>query len=142
MAEFLTTSETSSTLEKIIMNAKVSLCLVSPFLRLSEPLYLQLKEASERGVKIVIVYGKQELSNQEQHQLFSLKNIHSYFYFKLNAKCYFNENEMLFTSMNMNEFSGKHYLEMGIYIHKDQDLRIFKKALDETNSIIRSAEKK
>jgi len=67
MAEFLTTSGTSHHIENIIMEAKQKLLLVSPYLKLSKTLHERLKDASERGVKIKIIYGKDELKPNESN---------------------------------------------------------------------------
>jgi phosphatidylserine/phosphatidylglycerophosphate/cardiolipin synthase-like enzyme len=142
MAEFLSTGETAHYIEKLIKNAKESICFITPTLKLSDPLYQKLLAASQRGVKLIFVFGKEELSNSNQHQLASLKDLHMYFYHKLNAKCYFNENEMIFTSMNLHEYTESDKFEMGVYISKENDFQIFRKAIDQTNAIIQQAEKR
>ena len=142
MAEFLSTGETAHYIEKLIKNAKESISFITPTLKLSDPLYQKLLAASQRGVKLIFVFGKEELSNNEMHQLSALKDLHMYFYHKLNAKCYFNENEMIFTSMNMYEYTRLDMLEMGVYISNEKDTSIFRKVLDQTNSIIQQAEKR
>ena len=140
MAEFLTTNGTSSQIENIIMDAKKELTLVSPFLQLSKTFYERLKDAVNNGVKIRIVYGKDELKPNERNSLADLETIELYFFENLHAKCYFNEQSMVITSMNMYEFSEKNNREMGVYVTKDKDSELFTKAVNETNSIIRSAE--
>ena len=140
MAEFLTTSGTSHHIENIIMEAKQKLLLVSPYLKLSKTLHERLKDASERGVKIKIIYGKDELKPNESNSLASLKNVELYYFENLHAKCYFNETKMVITSMNMYEFSEKTNREMGVLIDLKNDFNLFQKAVDETGSIIKSSE--
>ena len=48
---------------------------------------------------------------------------------------------MVITSMNMYEFSEKNNREMGVLVELDKDSELFTKAVRETDSIIRSAER-
>ncbi len=140
MADFLTTYGTSYRLETIIIEAKEKLTLVSPYLQLSKTFYERLKDASKRNVNITIIYGKDELKPNERNSLAELRNIELYYFENLHAKCYFNEFEMVITSMNMYEFSEKNNREMGVHIDKNKDFKLFEKAVNETNSIIESSE--
>ena len=140
MAEFLTTSGTSHHIENIIMEAKTKLVLVSPYLKLSKTFFERLKDASARGVAIKIIYGKDELKPNERNSLAELKNAELFYFENLHAKCFFNENRMVVTSMNMYEFSEKTNREMGILIDRIADGQLFQKAMDETFSILKSSE--
>lgn len=141
MADFLTTSGISYHIENIIVEAKNKLVLVSPFLQLSKTLYERLKDASNKGVAIKIIYGKDQLKPNEQDSLADLKNIELFFFENLHAKCYFNEVKMVITSMNMYEFSEKTNREMGVFIDRQKDKELFEKAVNETLSILQSADK-
>lgn len=140
MAEFLTTNGTSYNIENIIIGAKSKLILVSPYLQISKTFYERLKDASNKGVQIKIIYGKDELKPNERNSLAELKNVQLFFFENLHAKCYFNENTMVITSMNMYEFSEKNNREMGVLIDKVKDKELFDKAVAETLSIVQSAE--
>lgn len=140
MAEFLTTRGTSHYIENIIIEAKIRLILVSPFLQLSKTLFERLKDASARGVKIKIIYGKDELKPNERNSLAELKNIELLFHENLHAKCYFNETKMVITSMNMYQFSENTNREMGILIDSKTESDLFNKAFDEATSIIQHSE--
>ncbi len=140
MAEFLTTSGTSYHIEKIIIEAKNKLVLVSPYLQISKTLYERLKDASNKNVSIKIIYGKDELKPNEKNSLAELKNIELYYFQNLHAKCYFNESKMVITSMNMYEFSEKTNREMGVLIDRSIDKDLFEKAVAETLSILQSSE--
>jgi hypothetical protein len=141
MAEFLTTKGVSYQIEKIIMEAKRKLILVSPFLQLSKTFYERLQDASHRGVAITIVYGKDELKPNQRNSLAELRNVKLYYSENLHAKCYFNELLMVITSMNMYEFSERNNREMGVLITKSADQEVFSSAVSETQSIIQSAER-
>src|SRR5688572_30369139 len=130
MADFLTTSGISYQIENIIVEAKNKLVLVSPFLQLSKTLFERLKDASNKGVAIKIIYGKDQLKPNEQDSLADLKNVELYFFENLHAKCYFNEAKMVITSMNMYEFSEKTNREMGVFIDRQKDKELFEKAVN------------
>lgn len=140
MAEFLTTNGTSNWIETIIIDAEKQLILISPYLQISKTFYERLKDASNKGVKIIVIYGKDELKPNERNSLASLKNVELYYFENLHAKCYFNENNMVITSMNMYEFSEKNNREMGVLISKVNDGDLFKKAFNEAQSIKNNSE--
>ncbi len=141
MAEFLTTQGTSYYIEDIIRNAKNRLFLISPYLQLSRNLSDRLKDADNRKVKITLVYGKDELKPEEREELQKLKNLSLYFCENLHAKCYFNEEHMVISSMNMYAFSEKNNREMGVLIRANEDKTVFDEAVKESESILNSANK-
>src|SRR5438552_576068 len=138
MAEFLTTHGTAFQIENVIAGAKTRLTLVSPFLKLSKTLTERLKDAARRGVKITIVFGKEELEREQGHTLAALADAHLYFLPNLHAKCYFNEDRMVITSMNMYEFSEKHNREMGVLLEAGEPG--YADAVREVDSIIAASE--
>lgn len=140
MAEFLTTYGTSYNIENIIIDAKAKLILISPYLQLSKTFYERLKDASNKGVSIKIIYGKDELKPNERNSLADLKNVELFYFENLHAKCYFNESKMVITTMNMYEFSEKNNREMGVLIDRIKDKDLFDKAVSETLSILQSSE--
>lgn len=140
MADFLTTNGTSYRIETIIIEAKKTLTLFSPYLQLSKTFYERLKDASNRKVNIRIIYGKDELKPNEKNSLAELENIELYYFENLHAKCYFNETDMVITSMNMYEFSEKNNREMGVHITKQNDSSLYGNATNEATSIIQSSE--
>ncbi|MEJ7821516.1 MAG: phospholipase D family protein [Chitinophagaceae bacterium] len=140
MAEFLTTSGTSHFIEDIIIEASSKLVLITPFLKLSKTFYERLKDATNRGVNVKIIFGKEDLKPNEKNSLAALKNVELYFLQNLHAKCYFNEVKMVITSMNMYEFSQKNNREMGVLINVKDDKLLFDKATAEANSIIQHSD--
>lgn len=139
MAKFLTTSATSNQIEQIILTAKKRLYLLSPYFQLSNILFERIKDADRRGVIIKIIYGKNELSHEEQQKLLSLSNVSVHFSNNLHAKCYFNETNMIITSMNLYEFSEKNNREMGVLLNDKEDLKAFTEAYNEASSIIKNS---
>lgn len=140
MAKFLTTTGISYHIEDIIKNAKKYIILLSPYLKLSPNLYHRLLEAASNDVTIYIIYGKKELSGDELDKLASIKNLNLFYLENLHAKCYFNESNMIISSMNIYEFSEKNNREMGILLSKPKDEEIINETLNEVGSIIYFAE--
>jgi phosphatidylserine/phosphatidylglycerophosphate/cardiolipin synthase-like enzyme len=140
MAEFLTTKGTANWIENIIIEAKNKLILVTPYLQLSPTFFERLKDASNRAVKVTIIFGKDDLKPNDKNSLAELDNIELYFYENLHAKCYFNEIKMVITSMNMYEFSEINNREMGVLIDYAEDTDLFNKGIAETLSIKNNSE--
>lgn len=136
MAVFLTTRGTTSELEKIINNAGAGLALISPFIKIPDSLFQNLKAADQRGIKISIVYGKSQLEPETIKRLKELKNAKLYFLENLHAKCYFNEQSMVITSLNLYDYSEQNNREMGVLVTKQDDEAVFTEALREANMMI------
>jgi len=140
MAEFLTTHGTAFQIENVIAGARKQLTLVSPFLRLSKTLAERLQDAARRGIRITIVFGKEELEHEQELIISGLTGARLYFLPNLHAKCYFNEDRMVITSMNMYEFSEKHNREMGVLLEAGEPA--YAQALREVESIIAAGEQR
>lgn len=138
MAEFLTTKGIASNIEKIIIEAEEEIIIISPYIKFSQDFINRIIEASENGVNVKIVYGK-ELLKQSQKKLLDSLNIDLYFLENLHAKCYYNEKSMIITSMNMYDYSEINNREMGILIDANEDYKIFEKAKKEALSIFKYA---
>jgi hypothetical protein len=142
MAEFCTTKRIAYHLEDIIIEAKKKLVLVSPYLKLSEAFLERLIDADSNDIEIKIVYGKDELKSTERNKLSKLKNLELYFCKNLHAKCYFNEFEMVITSMNFYDYSEMNNREMGIYLTGKEDTDLFMRTAKEVKSILNSSDLK
>lgn len=140
MAKFLTTHGVTSSIEKIIDNAKSNLYLISPYLQLEPILFERLEDACRRRVKVTIVFGKRVPDVDQIEMLSQLSGLELYYKENLHAKCYFNETLMVITSMNLYDFS-RNNREMGVLISKTEDGELFTEASNETSSILRSSEK-
>ncbi len=136
MAEFLTTLGVSHEIEDIIIKANEKLILLSPYLQLSDILKQRLLDASNRGVEIIVIYGKDELKSNERAFLSDLDNLNLGYLENLHAKCYYNESKMVLSSMNLYEFSERNNREMGILIKKAENKILYEDSLRECESII------
>lgn len=141
MAKFLTTRKSSSSLEDIIDDAKSHLVLISPFVKIPDTLFRCLQDADKKGVDIILVHGKKDLEPEVKAQLARLENITVRFLENLHAKCFYNEKQMVITSMNLYDFSEVNNEEMGILLNVADDASTFEEALRTANSIVNHAEK-
>lgn len=139
MAKFLTTLETSARIERIIRTAKKELTLITPYLKLTQIFFERLKDADTRGVKLKLIYGKEELDTNELRRLKELQDLELYFCENLHAKCYFNEDLMVITSLNLHEFSQTNNREMGVIIKREKDSELFNEGVLESSSIIQAS---
>lgn len=141
MAKFLTTRGTSSEIESIINNARHRLVLISPFIQISESLFQTLRDADRRKVEIILVYGKSKLNLRERSQLEQLDNLSLHFLENLHAKCFFNEAEMVITSMNLCDQFEQRNREMGVLVSAGEDEIVFKEAVREAALMINFSSK-
>jgi phosphatidylserine/phosphatidylglycerophosphate/cardiolipin synthase-like enzyme len=137
MAKFLNTSATNYYLEELIKNASERLVLISPFLKLNDRIKELLEDKNRMKIDIRIVYGKSELQPEEINWLKELSFVRTSFCKNLHAKCYFNEENCIITSLNLYEFSQVNNNEMGVYISRNEDAEIYKDAYEEAQRIIR-----
>lgn len=122
------------------MDARRQVILLSPFLQLSKILFERLKDASNKGIEILIVFGKDDLKPNEKNSLAELRGLKLYYHENLHAKCYFNETKLIITSMNMYQFSENNNREMGVLVDANLDKELYRKALDEAQSIVKHSE--
>ncbi|RYG54919.1 MAG: hypothetical protein EOO01_00050 [Chitinophagaceae bacterium] len=141
MPSFLTTINSSAHIERIISSARKEIFLISPYLQISKIFMQRLMDAAGRGVRIHIVYGKKDLKADQLDQLRGLNGVTICFLENLHAKCYFNEQDMIITSMNLYEYSEKNNREMGISVSLKHDNELFFDARNEAYSIIKHAKR-
>jgi len=141
MAEFLDTQGVSYYLKKLINNANDKLYLISPYLQLNNQLKLSLEDRHKFSIDIIIIYGRvSDINPDDSNWLTSMPGIKLLFHKDLHAKCYFNENEAIITSMNLYMFSQQNNVEMGIYISKEKDEELYKQVATEVDRIKRGSE--
>jgi hypothetical protein len=134
MATYLTSKETQAALEKIIMTAEKQLILVSPFITLTNQLFSRIKAAAEKGVRIKMIYRKDKVKQEELDRIKRVKNIELKCIPDLHAKCYFNEKEMIITSLNLLDTSERNW-EMGIKISRTDDKQLYESAMNDVQTI-------
>jgi D-Tyr-tRNAtyr deacylase len=140
MAEFLTTRNISASITDIIRKADQEIGLVCPYIRFADQVAERLLYADRKGKNIVVVYGKEELREDTRELLSELQNLQLFYSDNLHAKCYFNEHELVLTSMNLYAFSERNNWEMGVKVDSSEEL--YESAVDEVESIVHNAEQK
>lgn len=141
MAKFLTTASTTSALEDIINNAQNNLVFISPYIKIPNNIFQNLLSADSKGIKTTLIYGKKiDIDQEAKRQLDSLSHISVYFLENLHAKCYFNEESMIITSMNLYDFSEKNNREMGVLLTRKDDSDIYNRAFDEYKRLLNLAQ--
>ena len=140
MAEFVTTTGISNSLESIITETKERLVIVTPYLKVNPLLKDLLEEKDRWKIDIRVIYGKSELNPQESSWLESLTSVRTSFCENLHAKCYMNEATVLITSMNLYEFSQVNNREMGILVSREGDPDLYQKIYDEVGRLLRISE--
>ncbi len=143
MVKFLTTTEVTAEIEKLIKEAEKKVTLISPFVDIPRALLQNLQSACEQNVEIVLIYGKrqsaedsEELKSEIKNQLSQLHTLTLRYLDNLHAKCYFNEHHMVITSMNLYDYSAHQNREMGILVSAKDDKEVFDDAVREANDII------
>ncbi|HAD81501.1 MAG: hypothetical protein A2509_02250 [Candidatus Edwardsbacteria bacterium RIFOXYD12_FULL_50_11] len=136
---FLTTKQISGEIEGILRSANEFIMLVSPYLSVSDMYIERLVEAGKKNIKIDLVFGKKkDISTSEEEKLTAIKNLNVHYLEMLHAKCYLNEKDAVITSMNLYEYSEKNR-EMGIYISKEENSKLYSEVLNEALSIKQNA---
>lgn len=137
MAKFLDTTGVSYHLQQLINQSHDTLILISPYLKINERLRQSLDDKDRLKIDIRVVYGKNELQPDQINWLKSLKSVRTSFCENLHAKCYLNENEAIVTSMNLYEFSQVNNQEMGIYVTKSDDPKLYEEIYNEARRLLR-----
>lgn len=140
MPKFHTTAQTTAAIERIIENAQREIVLISPYLQISTIFLERLIDAGLRKVNIKICYGKEDLSTSQQKEISTIPGVSLYFMKNLHAKCYYNETELIVTSMNLFSYSEKNNREMGIYMSLSGDEILYRDAQRECLSILQHAQ--
>ncbi len=139
MAEFLDTTGVSHYLQKLINNSNDKLYLISPYLQLNNQIKLSIQDRLKFSIDLIIIYGKNDDLKKESEWLNSQNGIKVLFHQDLHAKCYFNENEAIITSMNLYMFSQQNNVEMGIYVSKVHDKDLYEQLAKEVDKIKRNS---
>ncbi|MFA5056130.1 MAG: phospholipase D family protein [Dehalococcoidia bacterium] len=139
MAKFLVTSGVSHYLEQLIKESQEKLILISPYLKMNERIKQLIEDKDRLKIDIRVIYGKKDLEPSENNWLKSMKSLRSSFCQNLHAKCYLNEKEAIVTSMNLYDFSEVNNNEMGIYVSRKEDPKLYSDIYDEAMRLVRTS---
>ncbi|WP_418884520.1 phospholipase D-like domain-containing protein [Cognataquiflexum nitidum] len=89
---------------RLISEAEKNLIIIVPYIKTSDRIFKYLWEANKRGVAITLIYRENKLFQTEKVKLNSLENLNLMHHPNVHAKCYYSENYLLITSMNLYEY--------------------------------------
>lgn len=137
MAKYLDSQNISGQISTLIKEARDDLYIISPYLQVNSQLVdlIKGKAKNSNNLTIKIIYGKNELKEQELNWIKECKDIRLYYKENLHAKCYLNEENAIITSMNLYEFSQVNNIEMGILISRDNDKEAYSKLKEDVRFI-------
>ena len=140
MAKFLDTMEITSSLQRILKNAKDKVVLISPYIDICSRYKSLIEEKNENHIQVYIVWGKKKkqfkFDNETKDWIKSMDFVEETFNKDLHAKCYLNEEEAIITSMNLYEASQKN-VEMGVLLTKKDDSEAYDNLWKEVRRIIK-----
>lgn len=141
MVEFLNKDAAYAKIVSIIDKARGEVVLITPYINIPDDLFARLKYKDAKGTKTVVVCRRKNLASEVKSRLKHLRNLELRFDEDLHAKCFYNEDSMVITSLNLYEHSQQHNREMGILVNLVEDESVFREALSEAEFIVDSAKK-
>jgi hypothetical protein len=140
MPKFITTSETSFLIEQLITESAKFLIIISPYINLHERLKILIKQKEiDKDYKVLIIYGK-KTDQADVVELKKLKYVTVEYVDNLHAKCYFNEFNMILTSMNLYEYSQINNIEFGFLINAVNEYSYYSTIVKELDTLPLSPE--
>lgn len=141
MVEFLNKDKAYAEIVEIVSKAASRLVLISPYIKIPDDLLERLKYMDGKSIRIIVVCREKDLKVEAKNELKQLRNLELRFDKDLHAKCFYNEESMVITSLNLHEHSQQHNREMGILLNYKEDSDVFKEALNEAEFIVNRAKK-
>ena len=130
------TRDSAIGLSEIIDSAKSTVVLVSPYVQLSYTHKRKLSEASEKGKQILLVCRKNELYPNQLQELARIQNLKLLDHANVHAKCYFNESQLMITSLNFYNHSMQNNVELGTWFDNTESQEKFSRALSDAISAL------
>lgn len=140
MAKFLTTQKAYAEIEDITRKADKELVLISPYIRIPDGLMERFKYLDEKNIKITLVCRGEDLKAEERIRLSEIEHLELRFLQSLHAKCFYNQESMVITSLNLHDYSQQNNREMGVLLTLREDHDVFVEAREEADFIVKSAE--
>ena len=139
MSKILTTKEIAVALDNIIRNAEKHICIFTFNLNIGETYLSRLRNASKRGVKIIVVFGVENGDKRILDSLLPIANCEVYFKPYLHAKFFYNEKELLIGSMNLSEASERNNYELAVLLNINENPEAILKVKREAREIVDDA---
>ena len=139
MQEFPNTKEAAEIILKIIRTAKNRVVLISPYVKPSENFFIEIENASRKGTNILLICRENEIKTDVKKRLTAFNNLEILNNENLHAKCYYNEEILLQTSLNLLDHSEKNNIEIGFTIERNKNEELFYRALAQPEMIVRDS---
>ncbi len=142
MVQFVNATQARGEIERIISKAKYNMVMISPYIKINDDFISRLTDAGQRKVKILMVCRAEELKIGEREKLEQIPNLDLRFNERLHAKCFYNEDTMVITSLNLYDSSLGDNREMGLLLRNniEGDKEAFDEAKNEAQFIIRECQ--
>lgn len=137
MNEFPSTKEAAQAILEIIRTSKNRVVLISPFVDPTESFYKELENTSASSIILVCIESK--LKQDVKRRLKSISKLQILNHENVHAKCYYNEELLLQTSLNLSQYSENHNIEIGTLIKRSENQDRFHKASAIPEMIVQDA---
>ncbi|MBI3511973.1 MAG: hypothetical protein HY064_15045 [Bacteroidetes bacterium] len=139
MNEFPNTKEAADIILEIIRTARNRIILISPFVDPSDNFFAELEKASSLGKSILLVCIENKLKDEVKGKLSRMKNLEILNHEDVHAKCYYNEELLISTSLNLSRYSEQHNIENSTVFKKTENPDRFYRASAQPEMIVRDA---
>ena len=145
MVDFLTAKKAAAEIESIISEAKTDsgIMLITPYVKIPDDLISRLKQAAKlRNVHIKIICRKDDLRPDQRATIEEIPNLELLFNERVHAKCFYNQDCMVITSLNLYDSSAGENREMGVLLrnNRENDREAFLAAKNEAEFISSESE--
>nr|WP_288934800.1 phospholipase D family protein [uncultured Allomuricauda sp.] len=118
MITFLNTEKLLNVIPDTIYNAQKELIIVVPFINLSNTTMDALRAADKKGVETTIICRFSEVKPKDRNILENLQNLNVFSHPNVHSKCYYNEESIVITSLNLTSYSERNNREMGVMVSR------------------------
>jgi ribosomal protein L37E len=141
MVQFINATQARGEIERILSKAKYDMVMISPYIKINDDFISRLSDAGQRKVKILMVCRNEDLKPGEREKLELIPNLEIRFNERVHAKCFYNEDTMVISSLNLYDSSLGDNREMGVLLRNtDSDKEAFTDAKAEAQFIIRECQ--
>jgi hypothetical protein len=139
VGQILNTENISLSIDDIIHGAKRNIVLISPYVDPRPSVFQKLLDASDNNKQITLVCDVPKLKPEVRSRLSGIRNLEILSADNVHAKCYFNEEKIIITSLNLLSASEAKNKELGVLFEKASSPDIFSKAYNEAIEIVWNA---
>lgn len=144
MVGFLTAKQALGEIEGMIARATANstIVMISPHLEVSAGLMSQLTNAGRQKVAIIMVCRGKDLRQGEREKLEQIPGLQLHFNERLHASCYYDDETMVITSLNLRDSSLGDSREMGVRLRRQTpgDTQAFEEARLEARLALRECQ--